>query len=173
MNPFEFLDLKSFWSIWYWLLTIVTWSMTSHWTLGVPFDMIILAERKGEDFAERCEILIQINIDRLIYYFDKGGVFFSGFAAFMLAALGTLGFYMGSELFAALFMLVAPLTLVMVFTVRFAYKARRLGWTGEELRRRLRWRRLFNQVIGMVAIILTTMVAVIYFLISIGALRTV
>ena len=168
MNPFDFLDLSSFWSIWYWILTVVAWSMSSHWTIGVPFDMILLAERKGEEFAQGCETLTQINIDRLIYYFDKGGAFFSAFVAFFITAIGTMGFYFGSELFAALFLLVAPLTAVAAFSVRFAYKVRKFGWTGEELRRRMRWRRLWNQVIGMVSVTLTSVLAIIYFLISMG-----
>ncbi len=168
MNPFDFLDLKSFWSIWYWLMTVVAWSLTSHWTLGVPFDLIVLADKEEDRFAEQCDILAQINVDRIIYYFDKGGIFFVGFAAFFLSTIGTMGFFLGSELFAALFMLIAPLMIVGGFTVKFAYRVRNEGWVGDELRRRLRWRRLWNQVIGIFAITAASVIATLYFLISTG-----
>ncbi len=171
MNPLDFLDTKSLWSLWYWITLTVAWSMTSHWTLGVPFDAIIRADRKGGEFAEQCEMLIQINVSRLIYYFDVGGYYFSGFIGFVLAALATAGFGLGSEFSIAIFMLLAPLVLVAAFSVRLAYKIRANGWEGEVLRRKLRWRRLWNQLIGVAAIFLTAIVAMLYYLSTIGVFK--
>lgn len=164
----DFLDTKSFWSMWYWIATMVTWSMTSHWTIGVPYDAIMRAERQGGVFEEHCDTLVDINVHRLTYYFDTGGVYLAGFVCFLLAVISTLGFGMGVELFMALFMLAAPLSLVMAFSLRFAYRVKREGWRGEVLRKKLRWRRLWNQVIGMCAITATTVVSVFYYLYTIG-----
>ena len=35
MLSFEIIDLNSFWNIWYWMLTVVAWSMNAHFTMGV------------------------------------------------------------------------------------------------------------------------------------------
>ncbi len=147
---------------------MVAWSMTSHWTIGVPFDVIMRAERQGGVFAEHCDTLVDINVYRLTYYFDKAGAYIAGGIGFMLAAIATLGFVLGVELFMALFMLAGPFSLVMAFSIRFAYRVKREGWRGELLRKKLRWRRLWNQVIGMVAITATTVVSVFYYLYTIG-----
>jgi len=157
---FRYIDLNSFWNLWYWILTVIIWSMTAHWTIGVPFDAIVRADRQGGVFAEHLDALVDINVHRLIYYFERGGVVFAGFAGFMLAGVATLGFYFGSEVFMAVFMLLAPLTLVMALSVRFAYRIRQAGWRGAELRQRMRWRRLWNQAIGLLAISAATVVAV-------------
>ncbi|MEE9454012.1 MAG: hypothetical protein V3V13_06485 [Paracoccaceae bacterium] len=170
MTPIDFFDTTSFWSIWYWILTIIAWSMTAHWTLGVPFDMIVNANKKGGIFAEQCDALIEINIARYIYYFDLAGAYILALVAFVLAAVATLGFYLGIEAFMALFMLILPLNIVMGFTVRFAYRARREGWQGVELRKKIRWRRFWNQLIGVLAITATSIMAVIFFLSTIGYL---
>lgn len=154
--------------MWYWIVVVMTWSMTSHWTIGVPYDAIIRADRKGGIFADHCDALVEINVYRTTYYFDQGGATIAGFIAFILATVGTLGFGLGVEFCMAIFMLMAPLSLVMMFSVRFAYKVKREGWRGEVLRKKLRWRRLWNQVIGMCAITATTVASVIYYLYTIG-----
>ncbi len=37
----------SFSNLWYWIALAVMWSSTSHWVLGVPYDMIQRARREG------------------------------------------------------------------------------------------------------------------------------
>ena len=170
MSPFDFIDMTSFWSLWYWVLTIVAWSMVAHWTLGVPIDMIINADRKGGVFAEHCDAMAEINVHRLIYYFDIGGVAMSAVLGFLLAVIGTLGFILGLEVFMALFMLLAPLSLVMAFSVRFAFKIRAAGWQGGVLRKKMRWRRFWNQVIGLLAILAANVVAVLQYVATINPL---
>ena len=47
----EMIDMRSFSNLWFWIALAVMWSTTSHWVLGVPFDMVIRAARaetKGE-----------------------------------------------------------------------------------------------------------------------------
>ncbi len=160
MQLLQYLDFNSFWSLWYWILMIITWSMTSHWTIGVPFDAVVLADRQGGVFAEHLDTLVEINVHRLLYYFERGGTFFAAFAGFVLSGIGTLGFYFGDEVALALFMLLAPLSLVMAFSVRFAIRVRQEGWRGGELRSHMRWRRFWNQVIGMFSITAASVAAI-------------
>ncbi len=170
MQLLQYIDLTSFWSLWYWVLMIITWSMTSHWTIGVPFDAVVRADRQGGVFAEHLDTLVEINVHRLLYYFERGGVFFAAFVGFVLAGLGTLGIYFGNEVALAFFMLLAPLSLVMAFSVRFAYRVRQEGWRGSELRTHMRWRRFWNQVIGILAISAASAVAVWINLVMLGYL---
>ncbi len=160
MDLLHYMDTTSFWSLWYWILTVVTWSMTSHWTIGVPYDAVVRADKQGGVFVDHLEALVDINVHRLLYYFERGGAYFAGFLGFVLAALATLGIYLGSEVAFALLMLLAPLSLVMLFSIRFAFRVRREGWCGAELRKRLRWRRFWNQMIGTLAISASASVAV-------------
>ncbi|MEC7258626.1 MAG: component of SufBCD complex, partial [Pseudomonadota bacterium] len=44
---FELIDMRSFSNLWFWIALAVTWSTTSHWVLGVPFDMVNRARRNG------------------------------------------------------------------------------------------------------------------------------
>ncbi len=44
---FDLIDMRSFSNLWYWIALAVTWSSTSHWVLGVPFDMVLRARRKA------------------------------------------------------------------------------------------------------------------------------
>ncbi len=163
---FSLIEMTSFWSIWYWVITVVAWSMTSHWTLGVPHDIVMLARKYGGAIEDNCTTLAHINAQRLIYYFDKGGVYLLGIMTFILASIATVGFYGGVEFAQALFMLLAPLSIPMGLTVRLAYLVEREQLAGEALLQVLRRQRLWNQIIGFVAITITMVVAVTHFLMT-------
>lgn len=165
MFPFSLIELTSFMNIWYWIVTVVAWSMTAHWTMGVPYDALRQAERRGGEFAEYCDLQAHINARRLIYYFDRGGPYFIAFVGFMLALIGGWGFYQGYELAQAIFVLAAPLMLTSVFSVRLAYRIKDEVLEGEALRKALRRRRIWNQIIGMVAIMLAAAATIYHFIV--------
>jgi hypothetical protein len=153
MSPFSLIETTSFLNVWYWIITVVAWSMTAHWTLGVPYDAIRQADKRGGEFAEHCDLLAHINARRLIYYFDRGGHYFVAFVGFILALIGGWGFIRGYELALAIFLLAAPLMLSSLFTVQLAYQIKNEVLEGENLRKALKNRRIWNQTIGMIAII--------------------
>ncbi len=153
MLGFSLIETTSFLSIWYWIITAVAWSMTAHWTMGVPYDALRLAEKHGGDFAEQCDLQAHINARRLIYYFDKGGPYFIAFIGFMLSLIGGWGFIQGSELAQAIFVLAGPLLFTSVFSVRLAYRIKDEALQGAPLRKALRTRRIWNQTIGTIAIL--------------------
>ena len=164
MSGFSLIETTSFMNIWYWMMMVVAWSMTAHWTLGVPYDAIRQADKLGGDFAEHCDLQAHINARRLIYYFDRGGQYLIAFATFVLALIGGWGFFQGFELAQAFFVLVAPLVLTSVFTVRLAYRIKEEALQGEELRKALKRRRMLNQGIGIFAITLASMATVYHFI---------
>ena len=166
MLNYDLIELTSFWSIWYWVVVVIAWSMTAHWTLGVPYDAIINAERKGGVFAEQCESLAYINAQRLVYYFEKAGLYIIGIITFLLSGIGTAGYFLGIEFFQALFVLLTPLVVPNIFSVRLAFKLKSVQPVGADLRKMLLRRRLWNQVIGLVAIVLACTAGIIQFVVT-------
>lgn len=164
MLNFEVIDLNSFWSIWYWILTVVAWSMTAHFTMGIPHDCVQRAERHGGAWEEHVDALAIVYSTRLRYFIDRGGAFAVAVISFILAGLLTIGFGYGSEIAQAFFMLVFPLTIASIFTVRLAYRIEREELRGHALRVALSRRRFFNQVIGLFAIVAQTGAATWYYL---------
>ncbi len=165
MSGFSLIETTSFLNVWYWIITVVAWSMTAHWTLGVPYDALRQAEKHGGEFAEHCDLQAHINARRLIYYFDRGGPYAIAFVAFMLALIGGWGFFQGYELAQATFVLAAPLLLTSVFSVRLAYRIKNEVLEGGPLRKALRKRRIWNQTIGMFAIILAAAATIYHFIV--------
>ena len=62
---FEVIDMRSFSNLWYWIALAVVWSTTSHWVLGVPYDMILRARRKGGQAMTDLEDIVRVNVNRL------------------------------------------------------------------------------------------------------------
>lgn len=156
-SVFELIDLRSFSNLWYWIMLAIAWSTTSHWVLGVPFDMIGRARRHGGQAADDLQALVRINVNRMLYIVHVSGIWLLAFTFFLLTALVTLGFWYWIEFAQALFMIVAPMTLVGVLTLRTAHKAAALTEGGEPLYRLLNRHRLIVQVIGMVSIFVTSL----------------
>jgi len=141
----------SFFSVWYWVLTVVVWTLVCQRTLGVPHDMLIRAGRLPE-VAARVDALARIGAERAAGISDALGAALAAVAGFGLAALAALGFWSGVEAAKAAFLLLFPLAAVGAGTVRLARNVRRSGLAGEALRRRLARRRSMNQGIAILAI---------------------
>jgi hypothetical protein len=154
---FELIDLRSFSNLWYWIALAVTWSMTSHWVLGVPFDMITRARRQGGTAQSDLETMIHINVVRLIYIADVSGVWLAGFTGFGLTVLAVLGFYYTVEFAQALFLILAPISIVGALSLRAARHILDDHGSGDALYRLLRRHRILVQMIGMVSIFVTSM----------------
>jgi len=166
---FELIDMRSFSNLWYWIALAVFWSSLSHFVLGVPFDMLVRARRRGGEAERDFEDMVRISVGRILNVVDQAGYFLAGFAAFALSGLATLGFYYRVEFAQAVFLLCAPLVPVSWVTVTAARRVRASGDRGEALRRRIQRARVWVQAIGMVSIFVTAMWGM-YQNLSIGAL---
>lgn len=134
----------------------VTWSTTAHWTLGVPFDAITRAKRSGGGQAQKdLETLVEININRLLHIMDVSGIWAVGLGFFLLSVLAALGFWYQVEIGQAIFLLLFPMSLVTILSVRTARRMRAQAYFGEALRSRLTRQRFFNQLIGLLSITVT------------------
>lgn len=153
---FELIDMRSFSNLWYWIVLAVTWSTTSHWIVGIPWDMVQRARRVGGRAAEDLETVARIHAGRVNYIVEVAGMWIVGTVFFGLAVLGTLGFWFGNEFSQAVFLLVAPLSVVGALSVR---TARRIAGAADlaAICRTLGIHRRIVQFIGMLAIFVTSL----------------
>lgn len=157
---FDLIDMRSFSNLWYWIALAVTWSTASHWVLGVPFDMVQQARRRGGQAAEDMMTLTGVNVRRLVMIGREAGAMVALGAAFVLSSLVVLGFGYGIEFAQAVALLALPLAVVAGLSLRMAARIAPVlarDPSPEEVARLLMRHRLRVQVVGIVAITITAL----------------
>ena len=154
---FEVIDMRSFSNLWYWIALAVLWSTTSHWVLGVPYDMMTRAQKQGGQAMTDFEDMVRINTNRLLYIARVSGLWLLGLSCFFLTVLGLLAFYYHVEFAQAVFLLAFPLSIVGLLSLSSARLIQSENATGELLLRRMLWHRRLTQVLGMISIFGTSM----------------
>ena len=154
---FELIDMRSFSNLWYWIALAVLWSSASHWVIGVPFDMVARARRKGGQAVEDLDMMVAINVNRLLYIAETAGLWLIGFSTFLLSTLAVLAFYYNVEFAQAVIFLLAPMILVFQLSLRTARRIATDGIAGPALWRRLMLHRMMVQGIGVVSIFVTSL----------------
>ena len=154
------IDFRTFSNIWYWLAVMVTWAVVSHWVIGVPFDMVVRARRQGGQAAQDLDILVAINLRRLLTLSGTPAVILVGIGAFVVTAAAMLGFVYGLELAQGLFCLVFPLVFVAVLTWRSCQRLALDQQTGPALIRALVRLRFWIQLIAITALFCTALLGI-------------
>ncbi|WP_176219146.1 component of SufBCD complex [Planktotalea arctica] len=154
---FELIDMRSFSNLWFWIALAVMWSSASHYVLGVPYDLVLRARRSGGEAVNDMEDLVRINVNRLLYIGRMSGLWLAGITCFMLTGLGLLGFIYWVEFAQALFLLLAPMTVVGLLSLNTARLIQIESASGDALYKRLFRHRITVQLIGMVSIFVTAM----------------
>ncbi len=154
---FELIDMRSFSNLWYWIALAVLWSTTSHWVLGVPYDMVLRARRHGGQAEVDLEDMVRINVGRMLYIGHVSGLWLLGLACFVFSVLAILGFWYGVEFAQAVFLLVFPISIVGMMSLATAQRIHDEQSRGALLRKRLARHRFWTQVLGMVAIFVTAL----------------
>ncbi|MCP5039372.1 MAG: component of SufBCD complex [Rhodobacteraceae bacterium] len=154
---FELIDMRSFSNLWYWIALAVVWSTTSHWVMGVPWDMVHRAQKFGGQAEEDLEHLVRINCNRLLYIAGMSGLWMLGLISGFLTSLAILAFWYWVEFAQAVFLLAFPMSFVGLLSLNSARIIRDTELQGEKLRRRLMRHRITTQVIGMVSIFITAL----------------
>lgn len=155
---FEVIDARSFSNLWYWLVLAASWSMASHYVLGVPWDMIARARRERGAAEDDLHEVLRVQVLRLLAIRGTAGLWLLGLASALLTALGLLGFRYGFEFAQAAFLLAFPLSVVGALSFRMARDLAAGRAQGDALYRRLSRHRLTVQVIGMAAIFVTALI---------------
>ena len=153
----EVIDLRSFSNLWYWIVLAVTWSMSSHWVLGVPFDMIMRGRRQGGQTLLDVEAIAAINARRMLNVTRTAAVPLFFGLTFFFSILGTLAFWYWVEFAQAVFLLAIWMVPVGWLALRSALKIEAGDNRGEALIRRLITLRRLVQLIGMLAIFSTAL----------------
>jgi len=132
---FSVVSLHTFSNVWYWLAVAVTWSVASHWILGVPFDMVFRAKRHGGDAMDDLELIVAVNLRRMTPILDVAGLWMAGLGSFILS----------------------PLSIATVMNFRLCRRFSQKLPQGELLTRTLIRTRFWIQVIAMLSIFLTSL----------------
>lgn len=154
---YEVIDFGSFSTLWYWIVLAVVWSTNSNWVLGVPFDVVLRARRQGGAALCDLEMLVRINVKRLMFIARESGLWLAATAAFGLTTLGTLAFLYDVEFAQAVFLIALPLAAVGVLSLAAAARIEAQAPRGEALCRLLQRHRLWTQVIGTISIFVTAL----------------
>lgn len=154
---FELIDMRSFSNLWFWIALAVLWSSASHWVMGVPYDLVVRARRVGGQSEADLLDIVRINTNRLIYIADVSGVVIFSFCCFIFAGLVTLGFFYHVEFAQAVFLLLFPMSLVAMMNVKVARRLRQQELTVERVSKILTRSRVYTQIIGMIAILVTSL----------------
>lgn len=117
------LDSRSFSTIWFWLLLASCWTWAGRSVLGVPADIIHRARGASPDDRDTRALALldwlSLMLPRWQILPREGAVLFGG-AVFGLVILMLLGFHYGLEMAQALFVLLAPLGVVVILRFRLA-----------------------------------------------------
>lgn len=157
-SVFELIDMRSFSNLWFWIALAVMWSSTSHWVLGVPWDMAQRArkEETGQGVQD-FEDLVRIYTNRILYIAEASGLLLAGFVCFILTVLLLMGFVYRHEFAQAVFLLGFPLSIVALMSVATARRIKNEELHGEGLYKRLYRHRMLTQFVGIISIFVTAM----------------
>lgn len=154
---FEMIDMRSFRNLWFWIALAVMWSFASHYVLGVPWDMVIRARKNRAEAMDDLSALSAIHVRRILNISHESGLMLTGAICFVLTSALILGWGYGRDFAQALFLLLLPMSLVWLLSVRAASIISAKDLTGEALIVRLSRHRHLVQLIGMVSIFVTAM----------------
>mgnify|MGYP007008945977 CR=1 FL=1 len=160
-NIFQLVDMRSFSSLWYWIALAVTWSTTSHWVLGVPFDMVSRARRHAGPAGDDLVTLTRINVARLLLIGREAGLALSLVVSCLLSLLVVLGFVYHVEFAQAAALILVPLSLVGLLSLRAAERLepglQPGGLDAEAVAQALTRHRFRVQLVGLTAISVTAL----------------
>lgn len=94
----EIMSLRSFISVWFWVVVAIFWTSVCNQVLGVAYDMIAAAKRGDGKMAQDVAVIATIGARQSLAVADPLSLFVAYFA---VASCLTAGFLLGSEIFAA------------------------------------------------------------------------
>lgn len=154
-NILELIDIRTFSSVWFWIVLALAWSSVSQTVMGAPYDLIVKARRKGGQAAEDLNTLVGIFVRRRLTVVRRAGHWVLGFQTMVLTAIFITAFWHAVEFAQALLLLLLPLTLTQFLTVQLAFRIEHDNMQGARLQRALLRHRLWLQLVGVVSIFVT------------------
>jgi hypothetical protein len=118
----EFIDLRSFSNLWFWVVLVAIWVKAVRNGLGVPYALVRAAQREGGQALQDLETLARLSTTRMLGFSRGLGPWLVGAVSFAATVLALLGFAYRSGLAQALFCLFAPLCLLGYISLRAALR---------------------------------------------------
>ncbi len=150
------LDFTAFTSVWFWVILVLVWAVTSQYILGIPFSDLQRAAKADADAQEEALTRLFAQAQRVappaIATIRLGLALGAGFAVgfWAVAAFGY-----GNEPLQAVFLLVVPLWPVLLLRVRFARSISGARPDFAQVYTKLRWIRFWTFCIGVLTLFLT------------------
>lgn len=159
LDPFyDMVAARSFSSIWYWMAVVAMWWSASTRILGVPYDMVVRAERLRGQAEQDLDVMARVCCDRIILLSaGAGGICVVALGSALLGGMAVLGFRYGVELAQAAFMIALPTASICLLGAIAARRIRGEESTGEDLRRRMRRHRLHSMMLCMPGVLAASM----------------
>ncbi len=148
----EFLDLRSFSNLWYWIAVFAVWAKAIGWGLGVPYDMVRKARREGGQALYELEVMARITTGRMLATSRGFGPWLVGMVSFGVTSLALLGFVYHSGLAEAVFCLFAPMCGLGYLSLRAALRVEAGEGQGELLLALLTAHRRSAQALASLAV---------------------
>ncbi len=155
-NIFGLIDMRSFSSVWFWIVLALYWSSVSQFVLGAPYDLIIRARKGGnpQDMHD-LQTLVEVHGRRRLTVMRRAGHWIVAFAAALLTTIYLLAFHYRVEIAQAVFALILPIMIVRLMSLRLAFRIERENMQELRLCRALLTHRVWVQLLGVVTIFLT------------------
>lgn len=161
-NIFSLINMRSFSSLWFWIVVAIYWSHVSRTVLTAPHDLILRA-RKGDPVSrEDLHALVDIHVRRSLQFTRRAGHWVVAFYAATLTLLLILAFQYRLELAQALLLLFVPMVIVRLLALRLAFRIERQRLRGLDLCRALLHCRFWVQMLGIVSIFITSVWGMLY-----------
>ena len=138
----DVLDTRSFSSMWYWLLLTLLWTWVGRGALGIPSELVATVRRRARGDGTPAasggpapESLLLLDWLSLVLprwrIAPRDGMILLAAATFLLTLLAGLGFGYGRQTGQALFLLLAPLALLLGLRLRLAARLAEVLTTAE------------------------------------------
>jgi hypothetical protein len=162
MTFLDVIDLRSFSSIWYWLLVGTVWTRVMHAPMGVPVDLARRAARGGA--AARADLLSLVRIEaRARRDADRAlGPWRAAAWSFLLTSLAVLAAYHRIEIALAALLVLAPLAVVRWLSTRMARGLADMPADADSILPRLARLRWQVQAVGVAAVFFSAVVGMIH-----------
>lgn len=149
------IDMRSFASLWYWIMVAMMWAGATRQVMGVPHDVIWRARRLGGAAQVDFETLARLQAERYMYFWNQGSTLHVALTAFFFTGLFITAFGYGIEFAQALVFLITPLAIIGGLTMRAAYLVVGGDGVGEALHTLMWHLRIYVQAIGFIFIMIT------------------
>lgn len=147
----EFLSLRTFSSVWYWIAVAFVWISVTNRPMGIPYDMVWRAERQGDAARTALDAVAGALARRLVAATGHGAMVGVGIISAVLTLLLILALSYGSELAQGCILVAGPMTVVTWLNLRTARAIVR----GDDPVRRLRRLRAIISVIAVLTLFVT------------------